>query len=94
MFRDIKDAFDPLSQLNPGKVIGDDPHLMVRNLRKLPALEELPEAEPASAGISGRPTGGLEVELNEPASFGWQHPPWPTARPRRRIGRAARADLA
>ena len=33
MFREIKDAFDPLGLLNPGKVIGDDPHLIVRDLR-------------------------------------------------------------
>ena len=33
VFREIKDAFDPLDQLNPGKVIGDDPHLMLRNLK-------------------------------------------------------------
>ena len=36
VFREIKDAFDPLSQLNPGKVIGDDPHLMLRNLKPWP----------------------------------------------------------
>ncbi len=44
MFREVKDAFDPLGQLNPGKVIGDDPHLMVRDLRRLTpmALESRP----------------------------------------------------
>jgi Fe-S oxidoreductase/FAD/FMN-containing dehydrogenase len=36
-FREVKDAFDPLNVLNPGKVIGDDPHLMMGNLRRLPA---------------------------------------------------------
>ena len=40
VFREIKDAFDPMGLLNPGKVIGDDPHLMVRDLRAaLPAPE-------------------------------------------------------
>ena len=34
VFREIKDAFDPLGLLNPGKVIGDDPHLMTRDLRR------------------------------------------------------------
>ena len=36
VFREIKDAFDPLGQFNPGKVIGDDPHLMLRNLKPWP----------------------------------------------------------
>jgi FAD/FMN-containing dehydrogenase/Fe-S oxidoreductase len=34
VFREIKDAFDPMGQLNPGKVVGDEPHLMTRNLRE------------------------------------------------------------
>ncbi|GAC1463934.1 MAG: FAD-binding and (Fe-S)-binding domain-containing protein [Isosphaeraceae bacterium] len=34
VFREVKDAFDPLNLLNPGKVIGDDPHLMLRDLRR------------------------------------------------------------
>lgn len=45
VFREIKDAFDPLNILNPGKVIGDDPHLMVRDLRRYPRPEETPEPE-------------------------------------------------
>ena len=36
VFREIKDAFDPSNLLNPGKVIGDDPHLMVRDLKRFP----------------------------------------------------------
>ena len=36
VFREIKDAFDPLDQLNPGKVIGDDPHLLLRDLKPWP----------------------------------------------------------
>ncbi len=38
VFREIKDAFDPQNQLNPGKVIGDDPHLMLRNLKPWPEV--------------------------------------------------------
>lgn len=37
VFREIKDAFDPLNVLNPGKVIGDDLHLMTRDIRRMPA---------------------------------------------------------
>ena len=51
VFREIKDAFDPLSQLNPGKVIGDDPHLMVQNLRMLPRLESPGDAEAPSTAV-------------------------------------------
>src|SRR6185503_2598084 len=47
LFREIKDAFDPLNLLNPGKVIGDDPHLMTRDLRLLPAMPPAPPLEPA-----------------------------------------------
>ncbi|MGC8638835.1 MAG: FAD-binding and (Fe-S)-binding domain-containing protein [Isosphaeraceae bacterium] len=36
VFREIKDAFDPWNLLNPGKIIGDDPHLMVRDLKQFP----------------------------------------------------------
>lgn len=36
VFREIKDAFDPGNLLNPGKVIGDDPHLIVRDLKRYP----------------------------------------------------------
>ena len=57
VFREIKDAFDPLGQLNPGKVIGDDPHLMLRSLKSwhAAAVPTEPEAElpPAAARGSG-----------------------------------------
>ncbi len=49
IFREIKDAFDPLGQLNPGKVIGDDPHLMLQNLKAwhgVPAGPDPPEEKP------------------------------------------------
>ncbi|WP_437187633.1 FAD-binding and (Fe-S)-binding domain-containing protein [Planctomicrobium sp. SH668] len=33
VFQQIKDLFDPDQQLNPGKIISNDPHLTVRNFR-------------------------------------------------------------
>lgn len=33
VFRQVKHIFDPGNLLNPGKVINDDPHLTIRNLR-------------------------------------------------------------
>lgn len=33
VLREIKNAFDPQDLLNPGKIVGDDPHLMTRNLK-------------------------------------------------------------
>jgi FAD/FMN-containing dehydrogenase/Fe-S oxidoreductase len=42
VFREIKQVFDPQALLNPGKILNDDPHLMVRNLR--PPLPQPPQA--------------------------------------------------
>jgi FAD/FMN-containing dehydrogenase/Fe-S oxidoreductase len=55
VFREIKDAFDPLGHLNPGKVIGDDPHLMLRSLKSWHAapVPTEPEAEPPAAASRG-----------------------------------------
>ncbi|HVV99913.1 MAG TPA: anaerobic glycerol-3-phosphate dehydrogenase subunit C [Planctomycetaceae bacterium] len=33
VFREIKEVFDPHNLLNPGKIISDDPHLTIRDLR-------------------------------------------------------------
>ena len=52
VFREIKDAFDPQNQLNPGKVIGDDPHLMLRNLKPWLAPPAQPVADPPSSLFS------------------------------------------
>ncbi len=61
-FREIKDAFDPLGQLNPGKVIGDDPHLMLRNLKPWPA----PLTRAALEHPTPLPAGSGEIHV-EPA---------------------------
>jgi FAD/FMN-containing dehydrogenase/Fe-S oxidoreductase len=36
VFRQIKQLFDPYNLLNPGKILNDDPHLTIRNLRPGP----------------------------------------------------------
>jgi FAD/FMN-containing dehydrogenase/Fe-S oxidoreductase len=73
VFGDIKYAFDPQNLLNPGKIVGDDPHLATRNLRSMPMLsdEQTPPAEPVqtqAAATDGNGAGaiGLPV-LTEPA---------------------------
>jgi FAD/FMN-containing dehydrogenase/Fe-S oxidoreductase len=52
VFREIKDAFDPQDQLNPGKIIGDDPHLMLRDLKPWPAARARSSLEPTQSGSS------------------------------------------
>ena len=58
VFQQIKDVFDPLRLMNPGKIISDDPHLTVKNLRSAvlppPPIVELhlkwkPDELPAQA---------------------------------------------
>jgi FAD/FMN-containing dehydrogenase/Fe-S oxidoreductase len=62
VFREVKRIFDPDSILNPGKIVGDDPHLLTRNLRPptasstnghdAPALEEAEPAAPAAVAAA------------------------------------------
>lgn len=33
VFQQVKEVFDPLHLMNPGKIVSDDPHLTVKNLR-------------------------------------------------------------
>ena len=54
VFCDIKGIFDPQNLLNPGKIVGDDPDLMIRNLcptivpsTSTPGVEAQPEEAPA-----------------------------------------------
>jgi FAD/FMN-containing dehydrogenase/Fe-S oxidoreductase len=44
VFQQVKDVFDPLHLMNPGKIVSDDPHLTVKNLR--------PFAQPAPEVVS------------------------------------------
>lgn len=57
VFREIKDAFDPSNLFNPGKIIGDDPHLMVRDLKRFPALPQATDQESGSLLIPSTATG-------------------------------------
>ncbi len=57
VFQQVKDIFDPLHIMNPGKIVSDDPHLTVKNLRPS-ALA----SAPASLG-AGLPTPTL-IELH------------------------------
>jgi FAD/FMN-containing dehydrogenase/Fe-S oxidoreductase len=71
VFRKVKWIFDPQGILNPGKIVGDDPDLMLKNLR--PAIAEARQWEPpAGEGKSDRADGDrpppmrdlLELQLN------------------------------
>jgi len=64
-FREVKDAFDPYNLLNPGKVVGDDPHLMTRHLKPVARPESLPEG-PAPQGES-EPVEAVPVAVIVPA---------------------------
>jgi len=50
MFREIKDAFDPYNLFNPGKVVGDDPDLMIRHLK--PSIPPEPARNGEKTGIA------------------------------------------
>jgi FAD/FMN-containing dehydrogenase/Fe-S oxidoreductase len=70
VFREIKDAFDPLGQLNPGKVIGDDPHLLLRDLKHWPRAQARPaEIVEPPAPVSWS-SGEIRVELASAATTG------------------------
>ena len=62
VFREIKDAFDPGDVLNPGKVIGDDPHLMTRNFRRDIPAAAAPDQELGAAGAIGS-SSSLELPV-------------------------------
>ena len=91
VFREVKDAFDPSNLLNPGKVIGDDPHLMTRDLKPFPALPATAPDLGSLAGLdSGTGSGLVRVpETSTPrharrrldAAAGEPDAPDPAARP-------------
>jgi FAD/FMN-containing dehydrogenase/Fe-S oxidoreductase len=77
VFREIKDAFDPLGQLNPGKVIGDDPHLMLRGLKSRQAASVPSDVEiGAEPSVGSSPGSGEFPEAALPPAIP-QLPPEP-----------------
>ena len=65
VFREIKDAFDPSNLFNPGKVIGDDPHLMVRDLKHFPVLPLSLDHDPGSILVSGAAAGSSSYRVTD-----------------------------
>ena len=57
VFQFIKDLFDPQRRLNPGKILGDDPHLIRRDFRPLPTIAAADRPGPGlvSLGFSWTP---------------------------------------
>ncbi|MBV8309394.1 MAG: FAD-binding protein [Planctomycetaceae bacterium] len=67
VFREIKDAFDPANLLNPGKVVGDDPHLMVRDLKHFPTLPLFRVLEAEQRAEPGGESGSAARQHEVPA---------------------------
>ncbi len=65
VFREIKDAFDPSNLFNPGKVIGDHPHLMAEDLKPFPTLPAAADSEIGSLAGLGSGTGSGFVRVPE-----------------------------
>ncbi len=48
VFRQVKETFDPRNIFNPGKIVGDDPELLTKNLRR--SATDTPARDEAAAG--------------------------------------------
>ena len=70
--REIKQLFDPTNILNPGKIIGNDPHLMTTNLRRV--IQTVSQNESVAAEVtpdgsvletvSSHDSGLVQLQLN------------------------------
>jgi len=68
VMREVKRIFDPSNILNPGKIVGDDPHLLSRNVR--PVVVPPPQSAPTGEDPSELPglRDLIELQMNwEPA---------------------------
>jgi FAD/FMN-containing dehydrogenase/Fe-S oxidoreductase len=79
VFADVKRAFDPQGILNPGKVVGDDPEQLTRNLRRVSAAVELTEelsgdVEPPSATEDESPPATNGKANVVPLQLNWIEP--------------------
>lgn len=63
VFREVKQIFDPAGIFNPGKIVNDDPDLLVRNLRRT-------NFEPVTNGQP--PVDLAEAVAEQPAPQTWQ----------------------
>ena len=67
VFRDVKWIFDPLNILNPGKIVGDDPGLMTRDLRPMIApAEAAPVTPPVHAPSGNGDAYGMDAITHSP----------------------------
>ena len=57
VFREVKRIFDPHNILNPGKIVGDDPDLLTRNLRPRPAVGRAVGTRPPASNAPSRRRG-------------------------------------
>ena len=64
VLREVKRIFDPQNVLNPGKVIGDDPDLMTRNLAADRRVVMPAAASPRNNLAEAAPQHLIELELN------------------------------
>jgi len=64
VFREVKRIFDPENILNPGKIVGDDPDLLVRNLRPVVPIPQRPAAAEDVDVESPKLRDLVELQLN------------------------------
>ncbi|MDR3621777.1 MAG: FAD-linked oxidase C-terminal domain-containing protein [Paludisphaera borealis] len=69
VFRDVKDVFDPAYLLNPGKVVGDDPRLAAKNLKRFPDIPRDPEGDLGSLVGSSLGSGSGSGFIRIPEAY-------------------------